>query len=440
MKTIEDRLQEHNEALKIVRAPSALEGRLRHALAQVPSKKRKTNKAVAWVVSLAAAFLLIVGTYQFPAFAYYGGKLLSQMELDSLKFAEVAQHGYGQAVNKSKTFDDGTVIAINGVIADDNALTLYYSIDRPNGSLVDEKGSNRFFAHKLQGFLTHSNARGGSGNYSNGKSHYEGVAKFDAVSPFSRTLTVTFGEWIGNKENAYYPVTFKFDANKAMNSLFKADIEASVAVDEGAVVYDSITASPTSTIVKGHYELNEKVVPRFPGNTALYVNGTRMKPWLMLGANPTEEGGFPGFELEFDVLPTDKITSVELVLEDFNGYQKVDQPISLAAPSDKSITIGDEKLWIRSVTKTDTGYDIVIARKQFTFVETDDLAVQTGETEVPVSSISPERQWDLHNGNILWEQTYSFNTLERPERLLLSGFHYIKTYGKTVPIPITAPK
>jgi hypothetical protein len=40
----------------------------------------------------------------------------------------VAGQGYGQTVNKSKTLDDGTVFTINGVIADDNALLVYYAL------------------------------------------------------------------------------------------------------------------------------------------------------------------------------------------------------------------------------------------------------------------------------------------------------------------------
>ena len=159
----------------------------------------------------------------------------------------------------------------------------------------------------------------------------------------------------------------------------------------------------------------------------------------------TSEGN-PEFELEFDVLPTDKIESIELVLENFTGLQKVEEPISLASPSDRSIKIGDEKLWIRSVTKTDTGYDIVIARKEFLcFVcfQNDPLSIKAGGKVIPVSSISKERPLDLKNGNILWEQTYSFNTTDKPEFLeflLLDGFEYIKTYNKKISIPVDIKK
>jgi hypothetical protein len=439
MKTIEEKLQEHKQSMSTVKAPFDLEGRLRNALENVPVKQRNKNRAVTWIASSAAALLMIFGAYHYPAFAYYGGKLFNTTELSSLSFAELTEHGYGQTVNQSKTLDDGTVITINGVIADDNGLLMYYTIDRPPGSIFDNNGSFRYGVNKIQGFLTDSSPKEGSGNHSKDETHFEGVYKFDPVSPFSRTLTVTFSERLDNGERASYPISFKFEANKAMKSLLKQDISKSVSVDQGTVYYDSITASPTSTIVKGHYKMEYEGYPRFAGTTKLYVNGTEVKSWGMRGDRFTEEG-IPGFELQFDVLPTDKVKTVELVLKDFPGYQKVDQAISLASPSDKSIKIGNEKLWIRSVTKSDAGYDIVIARKQFTILDRDNLSVQAGDAVVPVSSISESRPWDLKNGNILWEQTYSFNTKEKPEHLLLDGFHYIKTYDKVVSIPVGEKK
>ncbi|MEK6991919.1 DUF4179 domain-containing protein [Paenibacillus sp. FSL K6-1566] len=440
MRTIEEKLQEHKQSINRVQAPPELEGRLRNALQNVPVKSRKRNKALLWVASAAAAFILIVGMYQYPAFAYYGAKLLDRNELISFSFSEVAEQGYGQTVNKSKKFDDGSVITINGVISDDNAFLMYYTIDFPAGTRFGpEDRSSHYNVDKLHGFLTDSDPKAGYGNYSKDGSQYKGVYKFEPVSPFSRTLTATFSKWQDNGEQASSTISFKFEANKAMKSIINQKISKSVAVDQGTIHYDTITASPTSTIVRGHYELENKGHPWFFAKTKLLVNGTEVEYWGGRSSNYTNTG-FPGFELEFDVLPTDKIETIEFVLENFDGYQKVEEPISLVSPSDQSIRIGGEKLWIRSVTKTDSGYDIVIARKQFIILETDSLSIQVGSNVVPVSSISAARPWDLNNGNILWEQTYSFNTSDKPERLLLDGFKYIKTYNKKITIPVDSKK
>lgn len=413
-----------------IRVPPELEDRLRHALQQAPAKKKSRNRAVTWVVSAAAAFLIIAGAYQFPAFAYYGGKLLDRSELTSLSFAEVAEQGYGQPVNKSTTLEDGTVITVNGVIADDNALLIYYSIDRPEGSMLYDDGTFRYSVDHLQGLLTDLQPHSGSGNFSEDRKHYEGVDKFDPVSPFARKLTVTFGERLDNGEKATYSISFKFEANKAMKSLIQQDISKAVTVDQGKVHYDSITATPTSTIVKGHFEMDNGENPRFIGDTKLYVNGAEVKSWGAI-----TDGGLE-FELEFDVFPTDQINSIKLVLQNFDGYEKVTEPISLSSPSDHSIIVNNEKLWIRSVEPTGTGYDVVIATKQFTSLEKDHLSVQAGGKTIPVSAISSLRPWDLMNGNILWERTYSFTTTERPEALLLDGFYYIKTYDQAISVDI----
>ncbi|MFD3274060.1 DUF4179 domain-containing protein [Paenibacillus dendritiformis] len=431
MITIEEKLQEHKETLKQIQAPSDLEGRLRDALHNVPAKKRNKNKARAWVASVAAALILMAGVYEYPALAYYGSKLFNSVSLNSLSFAEVMEQGFGQRVNKSTTLKDGTVLTINGVIADDNVFRMYYTIDRPSGTEYTDHDFVRYVFDRVKGFLTDSAPLGGGGNPGKNKSQFVGDIEFEPVSPFSRTLTLTFNEWLDNGEKIYYPLSFEFEANKAMKSIIKEGLSESIAVDKGMIHYDSITASPTSTIVKGHYELEE--YPRFSGETKLYVNGTEV-------GLTRAEGRNPDFQLKFDPFPTDNIQSIELELVNFEGYHKIQEPISLASPSDRSIKVGDEKLWIRSVTKTDTGYDIVIARKQFTFLETDNLSIQAGGKVIPVSSISEERQWDLKNGNILWEQTYSFNTTDTPEFLLLDGFHYIKTYNKKISIPVDGKK
>ncbi|AJS58551.1 DUF4179 domain-containing protein [Paenibacillus sp. IHBB 10380] len=427
MKTIEEKLEEYKQTLNRVQAPSGLEGRLRDALQRVPTKKRNMNKAVAWISSAVAALILMGGVYEYPALAYYFNKI----SLNSLSFAEVMNQGLGQRVNKSTTLKDGTVLTINGVIADDNVFRMYYTIDRPAGTEYTDHDFVRYGFDRLQGFLTNSAPLGGGGNPGKNKSQFVGDTEFEPVSPFSRTLTVTFHEWLDNGEKISYPISFDFEANKAMKSIIKEDLSESIAVDKGTIHYDYITASPTSTIVKGHYELEE--YPRFSGETKLYVNGTEVGSSAGGGRNPD-------FQIKFDAFPTDNIQSIELVLENFEGYHKIKEPISLASPSDRSIKVGDEKLWIRSVTKTDTGYDIVIARKQFTFLETDNLFIQAGGNVVPVSSISKERPWDLKNGNIMWEQTYSFNTTDKPEFLLPDEFQYIKTYNKKISIPVDIKK
>ncbi|TCM97764.1 uncharacterized protein DUF4179 [Paenibacillus sp. BK033] len=436
MNAIEDKIQEHKQNLSQIKAPIELEDRLRQALHRIPEKKRRNNKALMWSISAAAALLILVSTYQYPAFAYLGGKLLNRVELSSLSFAEVAEQGYGQSINKSKTFKDGTVTTINGVIADDNAFLMYYTIKLPEGVTFKSDEFIRYGVNKIKGFLTNSNMTEGAGNYSKDKTQFQGVYKFEPVNPFSRTLTAHFSERLDSGEQEILPISFKFEANKAMKSIINEKISKTVAVDEGTVHYDAIVASPTSTVIRGHYELNNNGgYPRFPGKTKLFVNGTEVESFGYRSGGLDGKNS-PTFEFNYDVLPTDKIKSLEIVLDKFSGYRKITEPIPLTSPSDRSMKINNEKLWIRSVTKTGSGYDIVIARKEFTILDTDDLSVQAGGKKIPIASISVSRPWDLGNGNVLREQTYSVQTQDKPEFLLLEGFHYIKEYNTKISIPI----
>ncbi|MEK3763047.1 DUF4179 domain-containing protein [Paenibacillus sp. FSL P4-0338] len=431
MRTIEERLQEHQQTM----TPSELEGRLRKALEQAPVRqKSRAGQARTWVATAAAALLLTVGVYQYPALAYYGGKLFNQTELYTLGFSGVAEHGYGQTVNKSMTLENGIVLTVNGVIADDNALLMYYSITPPPGEVFDEEPSSLYALGHITGFLTNSSPTSGGG-YNKDKTRYEGINKFEPVSPFAKNLTLNVYSYQGEAKPAQAKLSFNFDASKAMKSILVADIHQAVQVDQGTVYYDTITASPTSTIVKGQYKMDNGENPRFSAATKLYVNGTEVD-LLSMRSGVNEKTGVAEFQIEYDVLPTDKPQSVELVLDNFSGYQKVEQPIPLASPSDHSVTVGQEKLWIRSVTRTADGYDIVIAGRQFTSLDKDTLAVQAGGATVPVTSISDSRKWDLKNGNILWERTYSFQTTEKPEFLQMDGFHYIKYYRQTIPVPV----
>ncbi|WP_405109013.1 DUF4179 domain-containing protein [Paenibacillus sp. FSL K6-1217] len=432
MRTIEERLQEHQQTM----TPSELEGRLRKALEQAPvRRKSRAGRARTWVATTAAALLLTVGVYQYPVLAYYGGKLFSQSDLSTLNFAEAVKQGYGQAVNQNTTLKDGTIFTIKDVIADDNNLLMHYSIQYPPGQVFKETDFSNYSFNNIKGLFTDSAPTGGSGDFKPDMNGFEGVYKFEPVSPFSRNLTVNLNAKLTTGERIQFPVSFKYDPNLAMKSLLVADISQSVPVDQGVVYYDSITASPTSTIVKGHYKMDNGENPRFQAVTKLYVNGTEVD-LLSMRSGLNEKTGVAEFLIEYDTLPTDKLQSVELVLDNFIGYQKAGQPIPLASPSDRSVLVGQEKLWIRSVSPTADGYDIVIAGKEFTMLDKDTLAVQAGGAAVPVTSISGSRPWDLKNGNTLWERTYSFQTTEKPEFLMMDGFHYIKFYRHTIPVPL----
>ncbi|WP_338112666.1 DUF4179 domain-containing protein [Paenibacillus dendritiformis] len=285
-----------------------------------PPKKETRIKFGHGLQSVAAALILMVGVYEYPALAYYGSKLFNSVSLNALSFAEMMEQGFGQRVNKSTTLKDGTVLTINGVIADDNVFRMYYTIDRPAGTEYTDYDFVRYSFERVKGFLTDSAPLGGGGNPGKNKSQFVGDIEFEPVSPFSRTLTLTFNEWLDNGEKISYPLSFEFEANKAMMSIIKEDLSESIAVDKGMIHYDYITASPTSTIVKGHYELEE--YPRFSGKTKLYVNGTEVGLTRAGGRNPD-------FQLKFDPFPKTIFSPLSLNSSILKGITKYKNPSRL---------------------------------------------------------------------------------------------------------------
>ncbi|WP_231586899.1 hypothetical protein [Paenibacillus sp. E194] len=156
---------------------------------------------------------------------------------------------------------------------------MYYTIDRPAGTEFTDDDFARYDLNDLKGFLTNSRFTTGFTGQGKNKSQIVGKAEFEPVNPFSRTLTLTFSEWLDNGEKVFYTISFGFEANKAMKSL------------------------------KGHYELEE--YPRFSESAKLYVNGKEVESTMRLS------GTSKIFQLEFDVLPTDKIESIDLELVNF---------------------------------------------------------------------------------------------------------------------------
>ncbi|SDW71398.1 hypothetical protein [Paenibacillus sp. PDC88] len=152
-----------------------------------------------------------------------------------------------------------------------------------------------------------------------------------------------------------------------MKSLVKEKVSQSVSVDPGVIYFESITASPSSILIKGHIRIEEEQEHWFFGRSLLYVNGIEMQPTTtQIQFNNTT--GLNDFELRFDTLQTEEISSLEILVKDSSGYYKTPESISLASPSDQSIKMGSERISIRSMSKTDTGYDVVIEASRSSYM------------------------------------------------------------------------
>ncbi len=347
MNNVEKQLAEAKKHIDSITAPEELEERLRGALDHAPPRKPKRMASLwklAAVVSL--CFIIFVG-YHYNAFAFYGKKLFGFDEVMNGTLTELNNEGMGQIVEKKTELEDGTEFTINGIMTDANQLIMYYTLTNPDGlrMLI----LNILSPSSITGFLTDSVVRGGSSLLNEAGTELKGTIFFDPVSPFSKTLTVHFQQHLENGQMTEKTISFPYDPNQAMQTQIKQSIKKTMTVDKGTVTFDSITATPTSTVIEGTLNVENFDRVHFAlGGIQLLANGTPID--LMGGGSQSSLTGMK-FDIHFDALP-EQLDSLELVMNEFVGYQRLEETISLASMSEKPILLGEKELWIKDVSTT----------------------------------------------------------------------------------------
>src|SRR5699024_8561265 len=100
--------------------------RLRNALHTTP--KRSKRKISSWVLVAVSLCVIMMISYQYDALAYYGKKLFGFDEIISGTLKDLNDEGMGQTIDKTITLVDGTSLMIDGIMADENQIVLYYTL------------------------------------------------------------------------------------------------------------------------------------------------------------------------------------------------------------------------------------------------------------------------------------------------------------------------
>lgn len=423
---IEKQLLDEKERLNSLKTPEELEMRLRTALNSSPGKtKRKT--AIWKLAAVAVFFIAIVASYNYNAFAYYGKKLFGFDDVLTGTLQELNEQGMGQIIGKKTTLKDGTELTIEGIMTDANQLIMYYTLLNPNG--IEESMSIN--PANITGFLTNSYAVSGTSLMNDNQTEMKGTMFFEPVSPFAKKLTLHFGEYIQNNHMKEYSVSFAYNPNKAMQTEIKQSIRKTLQVDKGKVTFHTISATPTSTVITGLMNVeNYDRVQNPLGGIQLIANGAEIP--LMGGGSRSSIKGTK-FDIQYDALPK-KLESLQLVMNEFVGYQKVKEKIALASIKDEPVLIGDKELWIKAVAITSQGTEITIATDDDIML--DGVLIEAKKNSIPLRTTINQTETKLQNGRILKERTLLFDSKDNPEYLVVKGLHYMKTYNKTINIPV----
>lgn len=425
---IEEQLADEKTRIASITAPEELEMRLRNALNSAPDKRTKRLSPIWKIAAVAVLLVTVISGNSYNAFAYYGKKLLGFDDLIQGTLQQLNEQGMGQSIDKKTTLADGTELTINGIMADANQFIVYYTLTNPMG--LDET-EDQFRPFKIEGFLTDSNVSSGVSLINEDQTEIKGTMTFDSVSPFSKKLTLHYWE-PQNNQMSEGTITFPYNPNQAMVTQIKQSINTKVKVDKGSITFKSITATPTMTVIRGSLNVEnfDRVRLGLEG-IQLIANGS---PVEILGSGHQTSLGGRSFDIRFDTLP-EELHSLQLVVKEFVGYQKLEQKYPLTADnSSEPFLLGDKELWIKDVSKTSQGIEVTIATDEDVML--DGVSIEADGESTSLTTTINQKESKQTNGKLMKERTLLFDTQSKPEALLIEGIHYMKAYNKVIEIPV----
>ncbi|MEH7385870.1 DUF4179 domain-containing protein [Bacillus sp. JJ1521] len=424
MSNVEERLSDEKKRLNSITAPEELEDRLRDALNKTPIRKKRVMPN--WLIAAVALLFISLISYNYNAFAFYGKKLLGFDEVITGTLKDLNDEGMGQVIGKKAMLTDGTDLIIDGIMTDENQLILYYTLSNPAG--ISEESTDPLTFAKITGFLTDSNRGGGTYIFSDNQTEIKGMLTFDPVSSFAKKLTLHYQQTHKNNQMIEGTMTFPYDPNQAMQTEIKQSIKKTLKVDKGKINFKTITATPTSTVVRG--TLNVENFSRLPlglDGIELVANGTSV-PVLGSGVSTTLNG--TKFDIQYDTLPK-QLKTLQLIMKDFVGYQQLEEKISLEDVSDKPIHLAHNKhIWIKDVSITEKGVEITITTENSVLLDEVSIEVQNEIISLKTTINHKEPKDEMK------ERTLLFETNNKPEFLIIKGMHYVKEYNQTIDLKV----
>lgn len=430
MNHVEKRLAEEKIRIDSVTAPEELETRLRDALNKTDPQRTKRRIPPVWKAAAVALFFLVVFGYHYNAFAYYGKKLLGFDELISgSQLQELNEQGMGQLIGKTTTLEDETVVTIDGIMADANQLIMYYTLTNPQG--LENDGGEIFRALRITGFLTNSYVQAGTSIINEEHTEIKAMRTFEPVNPFAKQLTLHYREQLPGNQEKEGSISFPYDLNKAMQTEVKQSIRKTLKIDKGKITFESITATPTLTSIKGSLSVEnlDRVSSAFD-EIELIANGIPVKE-VGSGYGTSIKG--TRFDLQYEPLPKE-LNSLELVMKKFIGYQQLDQRLPLSSARNEPFSLDGKELWVKKAAVTSQGVEITIATDDNVML--DGVSIETQTETTALNTTVNQIETKLDGGRILKERTLLFDASVMPEYLHIKGMHYMKTYNKVIEIPV----
>lgn len=429
MNNIEDQLTGLGRELDKLEAPPELEFRLKKAI----KNRKKPKPRYGLIAAILITFVFF--SYNYDVIAYYGKTILGYEEVVEGPIKDLIEDNQGQKINKSYQFKNGVVLKLDGIMLDENRLITFYSLDYGTKSLEKYHLS----ALEIKGFFRYYGTSG-HGNFNDNFTQVKWVHDFEPPKFFEKNLTFNFTLIGPDNYREEGSITFILDRSKAMATTIRQKINQAIKVNDTTVKYQTITASPTQTIIKGSI-----------GTPLEYLNNVRKNHYyryqidfdlLANGQIITKQGGGlktspKGIEFEgrFDPLPT-QLETLAVKLTGLTISEPVDKRVdfTMEDKKEKSITIAEKKILLdRLYTENDNTY--------LTITTEDDVLLEKVYLLIDGKEISLERtipgEYQKHeDGRITYQRTLEFKGKGNQFSLIVKRISYQKNYEELISIPI----
>lgn len=351
MNNIEELLNKEKERMDNLIVPNEMEDRLRSSLNNIPNKKRKRNFKIK-VASIILAFLVL--SYNADTLAFYGKKLIGYENVMNGTLQELNNLGKGQLINKSHTFSNGVKISVDGIMLDDNNMVIFYTIYSPNGNVMDISNDIHI---RITGIGNRLFTYGGQGHANEDDTELKWVISTHQVPMFFEK-TINFYVELNKDIPEDGTIEFKIDRTQALGKGIKIPINKKVELDQRNITIQTLTASPTTTVVKGQIQdifdlgldyINKDRFRPEKLEMALIVNGEEIAR-QSAGMSTSMKG--TNFEITYDALPKD-IKDLQLKLIAFGGDHDTNEVIKLEKGETKHIKVLDQDISIEKIYEKD---------------------------------------------------------------------------------------
>lgn len=433
MNNLEKLLEEERKKYDNLEMPDDMESRLKLTLENRHIKKRKNIKIK--VASLILAVLLI--SYNIDTLAYYGKKFIGYESIMNGTLKELNELGKGQVIDKSYTFNNGVKITVDGIILDDNSMTMFYTIYSPDGNVKDVYSNLGIVG--ISGFLDRGINYGGQGEINEEETEMKWIiSTHEPPKFFERTIKMKLNYIYEDGEVEYGEIDFKIDRNEALQKQLKINIDESIEIGNRSIKVKSLRATPTSTVIKGEIqnplELSIDIITKDRYiieniDMKLIVDGKEIDK---LGSGISTDYKGVSFDFRFDSLPTNtKDLKMELV--SFVGDFKVEESFNITKGEKQELKVLEENIKIDNVYEEEGNTYITIITDDNTLLS--EVYLDVDGKKVELEKIIPsdyEKIVEGNNGRINYTRTLEFKGVGENLKLGIDRIRYKKFYNEII--------